>query len=648
MNLQLPVNRAEHLVVLDFETYYTPDYTLSKMTTADYVRDPRFETIGVGAKDGTQPAVWYTPEEFQRIAAAHPWDRTAVLAHHAHFDGLIAAHHYGIKPALWFDTLSMARALHGAEVGGSLRALAERYAIGEKGNEVVKALGKHREDFAPAEYAAYGAYCCNDAELAYNLFQTMGPYFPDSELWLIDTTIRMFTEPGFRVDEDLLTKFVAEDQKRKQELLERSQVGKAGLMSNDKFAILLTEAGVDPPRKISPSTGNETWAFAKSDPGMKALLDHEDDTVRWLAEARVGVKSTINETRAGRLLSAGQAGRTVPIYLKYYGAHTGRWSGGDKLNPQNFGRGGVLRTALLAPPEGIAAADSAQIEARVLAWLAGDRRLLELFADPNRDIYAEKGSDFFSKKITKETHPNERQVSKCMVLGMGFGMGWYKFAGEMQKGMMGAPPTTFSREAASALGVDVEAFRHSPDKMLRCEEMPSRLPMDERAVHCAVAEALVRRYRQSSPEIVALWKKCEGLLAAMLMSCQAELGPIRATGHCLVLPNRMRLRYPGLKCEEGDYSYMGGHRGKERIHTYGGSICENIVQALARIVIADQMLHIRALGYEVLTMTHDEIVIRGKAGCSALMAAMRIPPVWAPDLPLHATGGVGENYGAVK
>lgn len=392
--------RGIGLVTLDFETYYADDYTLSKMTTEAYIRDPRFEVIGVGVKVG-EVEKWMTADEF------HDWAPRlrgmAVLAHHAHFDGLILNHHFGVKPAFWFDTLSMARHVHGTEVGNSLKKLAEHYGVGVKGEEVILAKNLRRNQFSAAQWTQYGNYCLNDCRLAEELLWKLSPAFSDTELWCIDATVRMFTEPTVLLDVPKLEAALQSELDKKAALLARAETMKEDLLSNQKFAQLLLDLGVEPPMKTSLKTGKEAFAFAKSDAGFKDLLEHERDEVRWLAEARVGIKSTINETRAARLLGMAKRGPAA-IYLKHSGAHTHRWSGGDKSNFQNLRRGGALRGAVTAP-DGfvIVACDSSQIEARGLAWLAGDAELLQAFRE-GRDVYSELASEIYGRHVDRKAN----------------------------------------------------------------------------------------------------------------------------------------------------------------------------------------------------------------------------------------------------
>lgn len=697
-------------VHLDFETYYDADYTLRKLTTEAYVRDERFEVIGVGVRVGHAATVWLEEWDFRAWAKTVDWANCAVDAHHAQFDAFILSERYGIKPGFIFCTMSMGRVLHGE---GALDRLAQRYNIGSKTDELAKMKGKRRSDLTQREWEAFGRYCCNDVDLMAQLLKLMGPSFPRLELWLIDSTVRMFTEPVFRGDIPLLQKTLEEERAKKAALLRRIaetegikvaanddalEVARSVLSSSDKFAALLRAMGEVPPMK--PNTkGENIYAFAKTDPGMARLLEHENEEIRFLAEARLAVKSTIIETRTERLIGIAQRGR-VPFYLKFAGAHTHRWSGGDKMNPQNFNRGGALRDAVTVDEEDeIAVCDSGQIEARVLPWLAGESSVLEVFrrndeknrkylvelarllaagvpekeakkaaGDPG-DFYSDIGSTFFMKAISKAETPIERQLSKNMILGLGFGMGWAKFAGELLKGMLGAEPVQFTGAEAAKFGVDVAAFaarsagRDFGTCGQRVQELIDqgvRLPFDAMLVHCAVADHFVRLYRSKNPKVVKLWEQCETVLKVMEDPDGKPDGAVRmrwrgleVMRHAIRKPNGLVLRYPGLRRTAHGYSYMGGKSGRERVKIYGGLLTENLVQSLARDIVAEQALEVRALGHKLGTTTHDEIVAvvprgAGAAALEQMVSIMSTPPAWCADLPLNAEGGVGRRYGDAK
>jgi DNA polymerase len=319
------------ILTIDFETLYTKDYSLTKLTTEEYIRDEQFEVIGVSVQVDDGEPQWFsgTHAQIKEFLSGYKFEEHLALAHNSMFDAAILGWVFGINPHGWLDTLSMARALYGTEVGGSLKTLAEYYDIGVKGNEVVAAQGKRRIDFTDTELARYGEYCKNDTALTYKLFQCMADGFPKIELRLIDLTIKMFSEPVLRLDHDLLTEHLTNVRASKDtlmEVLERSGYTREDLMSNPKLAEILTKVGVEPPTKISPTTDKKTWAFSKTDEEFKALLEHPLTIVQNIVAARLGVKSTLEETRTERFIDIAQRG-PMPVPLRYYAAHTGRWGG---------------------------------------------------------------------------------------------------------------------------------------------------------------------------------------------------------------------------------------------------------------------------------------------------------------------------------
>jgi len=342
------------LITLDFETYYAPDYGLKKLTTEEYIRDPRFEPLLMGYKldhDTKQYSV-VGRSNIQTLLNSLDVENSMVLCHHAHFDGLILSHHFGHKPKIWLDTLSMARAIHGTEVGGSLAKLLTHYNVGvTKGTEVVNALGKRLADFSPDDLHNYRRYCMDDVEGTYRIFMEMSKGFPPRELQHIDMLIRMFTEPLVELDEDMLRAYALEIQANKMTMLIEAGVQLDEVMSNDKFAEALRKLGVEPPVKTSLTTGKAAYAFAKTDKALLDLQEHDDVRVQTLVAARLGNKTTIEETRALRLASMATRGAAC-LYYKYAGAEqTMRVSGGDKTNFQNLKRGGVIRDSIYAPED---------------------------------------------------------------------------------------------------------------------------------------------------------------------------------------------------------------------------------------------------------------------------------------------------------
>ena len=430
------------ILTLDFETYYDKDFSLSKITMEHYIRDPRFEVIMLGVRwpDGTKEIITGSHEEIQYRLDGIEWGKYAVLCHNTLFDAAILSWRFGVNPAAWLDTLSMARAMFGMK-GNSLALLAKRYGLEDKGTAVQNAMGKRRCDFTPQEFKEYADYCLHDVELCHELFFLMSngwykpetfdhrdPY-PRKELELIDRLIRMYTEPTLRLNVHKLEEHLADVVRRKEELLSNAGIAKEDLMSNPKFALVLESFGVSPPMKVSPTTGKQAFAFAKTDPGMKALLEHPDDRVQAVVAARMGVKSTLEETRTQRFIDMAQRNPLFPVPLRYSAARTHRLGGTDGINLQNLPARGAqankLKKCIEAPPgHVIIDCDSSNIEARMLAWLAGQDDLVQDFAN-GVDVYCKMASKIFGRPITKADKV-ERFVGKTVVLGCGYQTGAMK------------------------------------------------------------------------------------------------------------------------------------------------------------------------------------------------------------------------------
>jgi len=602
------------VVTLDFETFYSKDFSLSKMTTEEYIRSPRFETIMVSLKVNDGPAVWVsgTHKQIKKHLDLYDWDNSVAIAHNAMFDMAILNWHFDIRPKRIVDTLSMARALGQPSV--SLATLSKVYGVGEKGTEVGSALGKRRIDFTDDELEAYGSYCNNDTELTYRLFQVLAKDFPLSELKLIDLTIRMFSEPTLVLDIGVLQQHLTNVKAKKEALLSKSLMSKDNLMSNPQLALTLISLGVDPPMKASPTTGKQTYAFSKTDEEFTVLLEHENILVQTIIAARLGVKSTLEETRTERFIGISERG-LMPVPLRYYAAHTGRWGGADSINLQNLPRKSPLKYALRAPPgHVIIDSDSSQIEARTLAWLAGQDDLVAAF-DRGEDVYKIMASAIYGKP-EEEITDAERFVGKTTILGAGYGMGPTKFRAQLKN-----------------FGVDMST---------------------------AECERIIRVYRETYSKIPELWKQAGAALEAILDNKSAPLGLdgvlIVEGRNGIRLPNELYLRYPNLRRRSDPDTGRSElcydtRKGKAVIpnRVYGGKTIENVCQALARIIIGEQMI---AIGrkYKLVMTVHDAIAVVVPEGKEAEASAevelgMKMRPKWALGLPLSCETGSGKSYG---
>ena len=603
-----------NIITIDFETFYSQQFSLSKITTEEYVRHELFETIGVAVKVNDGETQWFSGPKAatKKWLDQFPWDDAVAVAHNAVFDMAILNWQFDIRPKRIADTLSMARALHGTDgISLSLKSLAEYFNLGVKGTEVINALGKRRLDFTAEEMARYGDYCINDVELTYDMFKVLADGFPMSELRLIDLTIRMFTEPKLTLDKGVLENHLLDVQAKKEALMSKLNYDKADLMSNPKLAELLEFHGVMVPMKVSPANGKQTYAFAKSDEAFKELLEHENIQVQAIVAARLGVKSTLEETRTERFINIADRG-TLPIPLRYYAAHTGRWGGDDKVNMQNLPRKSPLKKAIRAPDGYLLVdCDSSQIEARTLAWLAEQDDLVAAF-DAGEDVYKIMASSIYGVAADEVTDP-QRFVGKTTILGAGYGMGAAKFKAQLK---------TF--------GVDME--------LSECEY-------------------IINVYRATYPMIPRLWKQAGRALNALVAG---QTAPIGRDGVLVVdtdgikLPNGLYIKYPRLRTQaQGDRQEMvyDTKKGRATIPTriYGGKAVENVCQALARIVIGEQMLMV-ARKLPVVMTVHDAVgalvkIDDADVGRTFVEQCMRIRPKWALGLPLNCESKIGASYG---
>ena len=617
------------ILTLDAETYFDDSYSLSKLTTEHYVRKTCFECHGWAVKFDNKPAVWWQHSDAVYNFKKIDWHEVFIVAHHAQFDLFILNYHYGIKPKFIFDTLSMGRLLLGNHLSVSLESLARHFNLQPKTVPYNLFKNKHWHELTPAVQQQVAAGACHDVELTWRLFNILGKNFPREEYEVIDATVRMFTEPVLRGDVDLLAQLWESEALKKEERLRSLGVSESDLQSADRFAALLREHGVEP--ELKDGKNKQIYAFAKTDQFMRDLQEHEDETVQALAEARLGVKSTLLQTRAETL--GGMANRgPMPVYLRYAGAHTTRDSGGDGANWQNFRRAdpdnpkkaSPLRRAILAP-EGywLAPIDLSQIECRLLNYLAGQHDVIENFR-LGKDPYIGIASQFYGRAITKEDKA-ERGTGKQAELSAGFGCGAKKF------------------QATAKLGI------YGPPVYLAIED----------------AQRMIMLYRETHPAICAkggYWSTAGKMIARIAGGDPCEWGPMVIKDKRIYGPGGTMLIYDTLEYYvpsdeerallepfkwEGYWRFRTRNGWTEIYHT---KLVENVIQWLARVVMMQAMLRIIARGYRVVMRTHDELVVliprdsRENHHLDILKTEMVREPTWLPGIPLECEASTGDRY----
>lgn len=626
------------VIVADFETMWADDYTLKTMTPVEYLLSPRFEAIGCAIKEGLDGKPYWVPGP----DLPHFFNECArdvlLVSHNMLFDGALAAWRYGYRPKLYSCTLALARAILAPVLKGfSLDRVAVHLRLGGKLAGVLPSA-KNRSYWSISSdagyYPSYIAYAENDAELCAGIFRKLAPLLPPEELLVIDMTMRMALQPSFELHVPILEQHLNDVIQHKAQLLQAAGFGdRQQLMSNDKLAAVLRGLGIEPPLKPSPTNPERTiYAFAKTDEGFRELLEHQDPVVQAVAAARLGVKSTIEETRTRRFISiakldwppTGASNRWMPIALRYGAAHTHRFGGDWDLNQQNLGRGGKLRRSMQAPPgHSVVRVDASQIECRLTAWLAGEKKLLTAF-EQGEDVYSTFGTALYGKPVSRDT-PVERHLAKAAVLGCGFHMGWKKFM-----------RTTNNARTPDSNG----GFIH----------------IDENA-----ATLIVNTYRNAFFAIPQFWQ----FLQTVVIPCIAGYGADRMTvGPIVVMPEKailpaltgelgkgLTLSYRDLRMDPmtGEWTFAWGSDRRKKL--YSGKLLENFVQALDRVIVIGAALRLQKLlhPYILQHQAHDEnIYIVPNAYADAVgqlaLQEMQRRPAWGPDLPLAAEMRIGASY----
>ena len=654
--MSLPFN---DILTIDFETRWdSKGYTLSKMTTEEYIRDKSFKAFGacVHRYGSDDPIEWVRGADLREFFSGIDWGRTAVLAHNAQFDISILEWNYKCHPCFIFDTLSMARALRGVEVGNSLAKLAADFGLPAKGTAVHSTDGL--VELGAQVESELAEYCKHDVVLCEAIFARLIKDYPSKELRLIDMTLKMYTRACLELDSGMLVKALTEEGEKREGLLQRLGVEEAELASNPKFAALLESLGVDAPTKVSKTTGKKTLALAKNDALFQALLNGEREDVTLLCEARLRVKSTTERTRAQRFLDISNRG-ALPVPLSYYGAKSGRWTAakGSAINMQNLKRGSFLRKAIMAP-EGyqLVVGDLSQIEPRVLAWLSDYQEMLDIFK-AGGDPYAAFGAQMFNiPGLSKELHPDLRQSAKSALLGCGYGLGWASFASQLLTGFLGAPPVRYDKAFAKKLGVDseyAERFLDWDDNLVRLEVIPHTCTEKELLTHCLAAKKIIDIYRSTAHPVVTFWDMLGSLIETSLAGGKEFVYKcITFKKGEIVLPNGMSLLYPDLRKQKDSNGRSQWVYGPDATKLYAGKITNNVVQGTARIVMTDGMLR-TAKKYFVAGTVHDEqiVVVPDSEVDDAktwVLAQMTMEPKYMPGIPLAADGGAHRRYGLAK
>jgi DNA polymerase len=597
-------------LIVDFETYFSEadGYSLRKMSMVEYINDPKFEVLGCGVQYNDEPPIWVSGKHVAQYFSVSTLSNTIVMAHNVKFDGSILAWKYGIKPAQWRDTKSMAMAVYGASCASfSLKALSERLGFVPKGELKTDGL----QTLTEAEEAQLADYCLTDVEICSKLYNELAPQIPESQWEIMDWTVRAFTEPKLQVNIETAHAVQQNIEERKERLLKSSGLDPKMLASNQQFAKYLESLGYELPMKKSP-TGKMIPALALGDPEFLQMLNGSDLRLRNICLVRKEVKKTMEVKRAEKLQAVG---KSYPFDIVFSGAtQTHRFSGGAGAggNPQNFPRDSALRRCIESP-EGsqLIVGDFKNIELRILAFLCRESKLIKAIREGS-DVYAEFASQVYKKDTVTES---ERQFGKAAILGLGYSMGPAKF-----------------KKTVELKGMQIT------------EQM---------------AKQTVYLYRDTYQAVPNFWKICD-IVIQMMADGHSGFFPgfsaIKVKKNALVLPSGLELKFPNLRRENEEWifdKYKSKITEMDKIRLYGGKLTENICQALAGEICKESISRLLSKGLIPSGQVHDELLLVNRVQLLDevlvdFKAAMTDRLPWWPELLLDVEVGRGTNWYEAK
>lgn len=644
-----------HVLCIDIETYSEVDLVSSGVYA--YAQDPSFEIMLFGySLDGDPVKVVDLargedlPTDIQ-IMLTDP--NTLKTAYNANFERtcLSAWLCTPMRPEQWRDTKILAAELglpgSLAEVGAALGLPEDKQKLKE-GKELIRYFAKpckatkanggrtrNLPEHAPEKWAKYIEYNRQDVVAEMAIADKCLPFFgewweEEQDLWEIDQEIN---DRGVRLDTQLAARAVELDRRMKNRLI--AEAKELTGMENPKSPVQIKAW-------IKQETGIEPGSIAKDQ--IAPLLERVGDApkVKRFLEIR-GQLSKTSTAKYSKMLECVCPDGRIRGLTQFYGANrTGRWAG-RLVQMQNLPQNKLpdaeldaartilrsdqlelfeslfddpastlsqlIRTAFVPEPgKMFVVADFSAIEARVLAWLAGEKWRLEVF-EQGGDIYCASASKMFKVPVEKHgVNGHLRQKGKIAELALGYG------------GAEGA------LKAMGALNMGLEEQELRP---------------------------LVSQWREANPRITKFWWHVDECARKLIRTGTAQTVQanikMRKTGPLLriQLPSGRELAYVSPRIDEGDnITYKGtiqGTGGWGRIETYGPKLVENIVQATARDCLAESMRRLSSVGVKIVFHVHDEVICEVDAGEADLQLKMISilmgePIDWAPGLPMRADG----------
>lgn len=582
---------------VDFETYYDKEYSIKTMGVEAYCADPRFDAyfVSIHGRDVS----------YDGPVNLAPWDEInghRWVSHNAGFDQCVWDHiadEHAAYPEVWECTadmsvyLSCPRSLAGAS----------EVLLGVRPDKTVRSnmLGKHWSDLSDDEKQALADYAQGDAVGCYRLWDEHSDKWPEHER-TISRINRACGSFGVNIDAERLQGYLD----NLKTVMWKAEVNIPWDWSGNKTPLSPKMLRLECRKTVIGEGGKPGENIFLPCPASLAATSAEciaweqkyGDRFPWVGAMRDWRRSNILLKRLETIQKRLRPDGTFPFSIKYFGGHTGRFSGGGGFNVQNMPRGAIMGVDLRSlfiprPGKQFVIADLAQIEARVTLWLARDWATMDK-VEEGMSVYEAHAAATMkydsSRGVLKQVDPSMYALAKARVLGLGFGCGWKRF----------------KELAETAYGIEMTN-----------EE----------------AEDTVAEFRMTNPKIVNLWRELHA-------ACAQNKGKT----FTVELPSGRTLDYYDVKT----YPELNAEivRSERRAKVYGGLLTENLVQATARDVFVDGMLRLHEAGYRILFHVHDEYVIETDIGAdiAPIKAIIEQTPDWLPRCPIGAEVDVADRY----
>jgi len=645
-------NFPEDVLMIDFENYFDKTYSLTKMSTIEYITDKQFEFTGVGHAVSPNFHACFSHDVTGAIKGLQTryganLERITCSFKNARYDATVLQEVFNIIPPYIVDVDDLARH-YDSKMRHNLAALCEHFKIGHKG-DTMQFIGLHLKDMTPDVKEKLEEYCMNDIRKQCKLFDILMEYltWPELELPLARHTLGLYLEPKLQFDFSLADEVFPKMEAILDGIIEAS--GQTKKLLGSKIAIVpALQALLPEGEKVPMKMGKKELipALAKDDEEMQELLGHKLDSVRKFCEARIAIKSWPTHVKRikSMIRQAHASYGLLRVPLNYHGCHTGRPTGGEKINLLNLGGKGrtgqgthpliaTVRRLLIAPPgKTLVICDSAQIECRLEMWMVGQSNLILGFENGD-DIYSEFASGLFGCEVHNPTDDERadpdlvdwvheldlmRGFGKDAILGCGYGMGADRF-------------------------------------YQNCRKNPDLRPFfDDGTYDFRFVDKLIKTYRTTYTKVPKFWKLVEGyfklvirfpnevieykILDQVLLTFYNVNGTV-----CIKLPSGRVLYYRHASINrKGNIKWQWGT-------LYGALLVENIVQSTARDLLMTWVLWCEDDGIPVVTHCYDEIVAIGKDDeaeddLALMYEIMCTNPEWAEGMRLEAEGMLSKYY----